>query len=102
MNTLSFFSVYDGAAHRYLDPFVAPTPEVAIRGFKSVVNKAGHPFNEYPADYTLFHVGNFDAESGVIESLVPHSLGNGMQYIEVDIASLRNSIAIVDDNQDGE
>lgn len=82
MNGLSFFSVYDGAAHRYLDPFVAPTAEVAIRGFRSVCNKEGHPFNEYPADYTLFHVGDFDPESGVIEPVVPHSLGNGIQYCE--------------------
>lgn len=75
------FSVYDSAAKRYLDPFVAPTVEMALRGFRSAVNKAGHQFNEYPSDYTLFHIGSFSAERGEVVPLAPHSLGVAITFL---------------------
>lgn len=60
------FSVLDNAAGRFLDPFVAPTVEVALRGFRHVVNKPGHQFNDFPEDYALFLVGEFDAQLGTM------------------------------------
>lgn len=75
------FSVYDSAAARYLDPFCAPTVEVAIREFRRVVNKQGHQFNSYPEDYTLFHVGEFDAELGTCSEVKPRSLGVALSFI---------------------
>jgi hypothetical protein len=81
-----FFCVFDSAAGRYLDPFCSPTPEVAIRGFKHVVNQDGHAFNEAPADYTLFQVGQFDPETGMVLPLTaPVSLGNAVQYLEAPV-----------------
>lgn len=77
-----FFSVYDSAAARYLDPFVAPTPDVAIRGFKQAVNREGHQFNLYPADYTLFLVGDFDPEKGIVIPCNPTNLGNAVSFLE--------------------
>lgn len=78
----NLFCVYDSAAARYLDPFVAPTQEVAMRGFRQAVNTDGHVFNEYPGDYTLFHVGSFNAENGLLHcNQAPHSLGNGLEFM---------------------
>lgn len=74
------FSVYDSAAGRYLEPFFAPTPDVAIRGFREAANRPDHQFQKFPADYTLFQIGEYDAESGHIEPMPPHSLGNALQY----------------------
>lgn len=81
METL-LFAVYDSAASRYLDPFVAPTAEVAIRGFKTAVNRPEHAFNSHPADYTLFQVGRFDPETGILVPANPHNLGNGVQLLD--------------------
>lgn len=83
MQTL-LFSVFDTAAGRFLDPFVAPTIEVAIRGFRSVVNKPGHPFNDHPEDYTLFHVAEFDAESGTMSApAAAVKIGAALSFLEV-------------------
>lgn len=76
------FTVFDSAARRYLEPFCAPTVEVAIRMFRQLVNKAGHQFEMFPQDYVLFHVGSFDAEQGCIEGWsAPRSLGVALTFV---------------------
>lgn len=69
------FSVYDNAVKRFMEPFDAPSVEYAIRSFVKSVNHPGHPFNEYPESYVLFHVGSFDQEKGVLIPCVPENLG---------------------------
>lgn len=77
------FSVYDSAAGRYLQPFFAETIEVALRMFRTVVNKPEHQFNRFPEDYVLFHLGSFNASSGMLTPLVaPHSLGVAITFLD--------------------
>ena len=76
------FTVYDSAAHAYLDPFVAPSVDFAIREFKKVVNTEGHQFNLYPSDYTLFLVGSFDPMSGNLKGQNITSLGVAVTFME--------------------
>lgn len=81
MNT-EIFTVYDSAARRYLEPFCAETIETAIRMFRALVEKEGHSFNRWPQDYTLFHIGKFDSENGVLIALdTPHSLGVAITFV---------------------
>lgn len=82
MNNL-VFSVYDSAAGLFLQPFVAQTIEVAIREFRAACNTPQHQFAKYPEDYTLFHVGEFNAETGLLTPLTaPHTLGVAISYID--------------------
>lgn len=77
------FSVYDSAARRYLQPFFAETIEVACRMMRALVNKEGHQFNRFPEDYTLFHLGTFDGETGLLAPLAtPHSCGVALTFME--------------------
>ena len=77
------FCVYDSAAGRFLDPFPAPTVEFAIRQFRQVVNTPDHQFNQFPDDYTLFHVATFDWEKGTVGAReAPTSLGVAITFIE--------------------
>lgn len=75
------FTVYDSAAGAYLDPFVAPSIEFAIREFKSAVNKENHQFNRYPEDYTLFHIGQFSQADGKLIPSDPRSLGVAITFV---------------------
>lgn len=75
------FTVYDSAARRYLQPFFAETVEVALRMFRQMVAKEGHQFNKFPEDYTLFHIGEYFAETGVIAPMTPHSLGVAITFL---------------------
>lgn len=74
------FTVFDSAAARFLEPFFAPTIEVALRMFREVVNKEGHDFNRFPEDYTLFHIGAFSAQDGQIIAQSPRSLGVALTF----------------------
>lgn len=76
------FTVFDSAAKAYLEPFSAPSTEFAIREFRAAVNKEGHQFNKFAADYTLFYIGIFDVSTGVITAQHPVSLGVGVTFLD--------------------
>ncbi len=76
------FTVFDAAAQKYLEPYHAPTIEYALRQFRSTIENPDHMFARYPADYTLFHIGTFDLETGTINPLMtPHSLGVAINFV---------------------
>lgn len=77
------FTVFDSAADAFLEPFFAPTVEVAIRMFRTLVNREDHQFHVYPEDYTLFHIGTFDGSRGLVDSLAtPHSIGLAQTFLD--------------------
>lgn len=68
------FSVYDEKAKAYLPPFFLHTVGMAHRAFADAVNDPSHMFAKHPEDFYLFRVGEFNDESGVVESVVPMEL----------------------------
>ena len=74
------FSIHDVKAGAYLPPFWLPTIEMARRSFADCVNMETHAFAKHPEDYTLFHVGDFDDETGRLEPVEPVSFGNGVDF----------------------
>lgn len=80
---LLLFTVFDSATRLFLEPFEAKTIESALRTFRAVVNREGHQFNLYPDDYTLFVVGEFDQESGLLTAYeTPMSLGVAVTFLD--------------------
>lgn len=75
------FTVFDTAAGAFLDPFVAPSIEFAIRSFRQAVNTPEHQFNTFPEDYTLFCIGTFDAKTGRLHPEDPKNLGIAITFI---------------------
>ncbi len=75
------FAVFDAAAVRFLEIFCAPTLEFAIRGFKEACGTDGHQFSKFPEDYSLFHVGTFDAELGAIEPMTAHKIAVAASFV---------------------
>jgi len=77
----SIFSIHDAKASAFLPPFILPRVEMAQRVFSDCVNSEDHQFGQHPEDYTLFHMGNFDDETGEIHpKTTPTSLGLGLEY----------------------
>lgn len=85
--TKYIFTVFDSAAGAFLEPFVAPSIEFALRAFRKAVNTDGHQFNEYPDDYTLFVIGSFSIEQGTIEPQTPQSLGVAITFVEGEMTA---------------
>lgn len=71
MSNLFMYSVYDSAAKAFLPPFTFPTKDMAVREFRACANDDAHAFCKYASDYTLFEVGEFNPETGVITETVP-------------------------------
>lgn len=62
------FSVFDLKSGLYGRPFVAAATGVAIRQFTDEVNRseAENLLYHHPADFDLYHVGNFDETTGLV------------------------------------
>jgi len=76
------FSIYDEKAHAYMPPWCLPTVDLAIREFVDLVNDPESKIFRHQSDYTLFCVGEFDNQSGVLSSEDGcRSLGNGVEFI---------------------
>ncbi len=79
---LNIFAIYDEKAEQYLPPFFLPQIAQAKRTFSDCINDPQHAFSAHPADYTLFHQGEFDAETSDWTVHTSYSLGNGVQFIQ--------------------
>lgn len=76
---LKMFTVYDSKAEIYLRPFSMRSTGEAVRGFITTLNDQNTEFAKYPADFTLFEIGEFNETTCEI-NLQPHliNLGNGL------------------------
>lgn len=67
---ISAYSVYDDASKSYSDPLFFVNDDVAIRAFTATV-KPGSLLFDYPEDYTLVRVADFDPNTGIFDSYDP-------------------------------
>ncbi len=73
------YSIFDGAAKIYTQPFCCGNDEVAIRHFATSVNNIEHPIGAHPGDYTLFGIGTYDDQTANMQSEVAVKLVNGLE-----------------------
>ena len=62
-------AVFDKKGKIYTYPEVKRTPAVAIRDFKSICENKQAGINKYPEDFCLCILGEYDNETGIINSL---------------------------------
>ena len=68
---MQMFSVYDTASGLFARPIFAQSRGIAIRSFSDEVNRqaADNTLYQHPEDFQLFHLGVYDDQTGVCESL---------------------------------
>jgi len=77
------FSVFDSKAEAFITPFFAPTIAVAMRMFEQACNDQTTDFHRYASDYTLFEVGYFDTDSGLLTpNATPKNLGLASTFVK--------------------
>lgn len=79
------FCVHDAKADAYLVPFYFPNIQMAQRVFGDCIADKDHAFSLHPGDYTLFHIGQWDDDTGQTTPQPPVSLGNGLEYVRRDV-----------------
>ncbi len=80
---LQIFTVYDSKTQAYLPPFYEPSIGGAVRSFSDACQQEDHVFNKHSADFTLFHIGEFDDQNSKIEMhKTPISLGLASENLQ--------------------
>lgn len=68
---LAAFSVFDSKAKAFGTPFFASNDQVALRMFSASINSGDSYVAKFPADFTLFRVGDWDDEHGALVPVLP-------------------------------
>lgn len=63
---MKVFAIYDSKACAYLLPFFSPNRAVAMRSFTRAVSDEQSDFHRFAGDYTLFELGEYDEDQGII------------------------------------
>jgi len=82
--TMSICSVFDSKAESWHSPMVFQAVPQASRSFGDAVNQKDSDFNKHPEDYALFHLGEFDDETGNLFPLKsPEVICTGVSVMRV-------------------
>lgn len=63
------YSIRDQKVGMFNSPFFNKTHGEAERNFTELIRDDKSMPNKYPEDYTLYHLGTYDPETGLISSL---------------------------------
>lgn len=76
------FSIFDSKAETFNTPIFLPTDGQAIRIFDDMTNDGKSEVSKHPEDYTLFVLGEFDSDNGLVTPLnTPKSLGLAQEFV---------------------
>jgi hypothetical protein len=84
MNTLQMYSVFDTKSELFTAPHFMQSHGVAIRSFSSACEDENTQFNKYPSDFNLYHVGEFNIETGEITSVIPKQICNASEFVNAN------------------
>jgi hypothetical protein len=66
---LKIYTIRDSKAEVYTTPFYKKTHGEAERDFRSMSNDDKTTINKYPEDFDLYYLGEYNDNTGFIESL---------------------------------
>lgn len=76
-------SIFDRAAEVFNAPAFFTAIGVAVRNFADQCNESNSMPNKHPDDYVMYHLGNYDDETGQFENFEkPIKLGSAKDYVQ--------------------
>lgn len=82
-------TIFDVKAKAYLQPFMSLTMGTAIRQITDCLTDENHQFAKHPADYTLFHIYDFDDNTAIYTAIPDQA---PIKLIELQAAALGSEI----------
>lgn len=77
------YSVKDQKGEVYNQPFFQLTHGEAERSFRSLVNDPKSSVRDYPEDYDLYYLGDFDSTTGLLMPIdTPHHILKAVSCIK--------------------
>lgn len=82
------FSIRDAKAESFNPPFFHTTHGEAERSFRTAVSDPKTVFNQYPDDFDMYYVGEFDTNTGKFDVLkTPLHVVKAVQCLPKKVAS---------------
>lgn len=69
MQTLKVFAIRDSKAEVFKTPFFQKSHGEAERTFQELVKDENSLVSKYPEDFDLYHIGEYNDQTGVIDAL---------------------------------
>lgn len=82
MPKLQLLAVRDRQLDAFLRPFAAQSIGQAVRSFRDEINNNQSDMNKHPEDYELYHLGEFQDDTGVITATKPLQVALATNLIE--------------------
>lgn len=100
-HVIQMYATYDRKAAVYLAPFFVQHEPEALRAFTEAVVSSDTPLSQYPADFDLFRIGNFELETGHLD-VEPHPVPviNGLVALTASQAERRRYQSILNPTED--
>jgi len=78
---MKIFAVYDSKAEAFLPPWIEKSAGTALRRFEATTKNPESDFGRFPADYTLFELGDWIETAGEIRMHnAKKNLGLALEY----------------------
>ena len=81
MNKKQVYAVFDIKSNLFSSPHHLQSNGVAIRSFSQACEDQQTEFNKFPEDYSLYHLGSFDIESGLLDPETPKQIANASEFV---------------------
>lgn len=80
---IKVLAIRDRQLDAFMRPFFVATIGAAVRGFQDEINRDDSEMKKHPDDYDLFHLADWDDQSGKFETLAtPQQVAIGKQLIK--------------------
>jgi len=78
---LFLVAIYDSASGVYDAPNQVRSEREAARRFIDMCENSDTPFAKHPEDFTVFRIGIYDDNTGLIEPCAPEKIINGVEAL---------------------
>lgn len=94
-------TVYDEKAEYFIRVFAVATVAEAKRQFEDAVQDRESIMYRHPKDFTLYHVGDFDDDSGQLVQVDRKMLINGAEVMRAEFAEQQELAMFQKGNENG-
>lgn len=77
---LNAYAVKDIQSNLFTAPYFLVNNTIAQRSFKAACLDPESKFYTYPQDYSLYHIGTYNIETGLLTPTTPEQIANATEY----------------------
>lgn len=77
---LLVFAVRDMKAETFGNPIIQRTRQEALRAFGAEASREGSLVHQFPGDFSLYLIGEYDPENGLVEPVTHSLLGHASDF----------------------